>query len=502
MKDYHFQENDQDFGLTVRLDSINEKVKELKKKEDDDELGDANAFLDAFESEKFDTPAEEAEEDDGLGDTRQPEPVKRPEPVLEEEEDEEWEEEEYEEEGGIYGLGESFGLNHKTTKLIILLGILACILGFSLVRCGFHTSKEAPVTVSGEGSPMLVQADRGGGEFLVYDIAAEEGKTVLLTEETKFTDAFGRADTNGTLKDGDLVVAELDKDGETLVSVDFSGEAIQTEEATGLEVDRKARTLSNKEENISYAYSEEAIFIYEEEEIEAKDLEPCDVLQLKMVEDIVYSVEVQEYHGYIIVENADNIKDGTLKLDEEEAVPLKEGMQIAAKEGSHTVIVEGSNIEKRTDTILVEAGEEFEYDLSKAQEKVGVIIVNANVSDYKLYINGAAAESPVVLPMGEYDLVILKNGYAEWNQHVTLDQDSLTVNAELQRDIQYGTLTITADVDGAWVYINGEEYGVAPMQVNLPYGSYNVTLEKDGYADYRQTIQIQGSAATLHAAMQ
>lgn len=62
-----------------------------------------------------------------------------------------------------------------------------------------------------------------------------------------------------------------------------------------------------------------------------------------------------------------------------------------------------------------------------------------------------------MLPMGEYDLVILKNGYTEWSQHVTLDKDTLNVTAELQKDVQYGTLTVTADVDGAWVYINGED---------------------------------------------
>mgnify|MGYP002226520780 CR=1 FL=1 len=38
-----------------------------------------------------------------------------------------------------------------------------------------------------------------------------------------------------------------------------------------------------------------------------------------------------------------------------------------------------------------------------------------------------------MLPMGEYDLVILKNGYTEWSQHVTLDKDTLNVTAELQR---------------------------------------------------------------------
>ena len=68
--------------------------------------------------------------------------------------------------------------------------------------------------------------------------------------------------------------------------------------------------------------------------------------------------------------------------------PLTEGMQLAAAEGHHTVTVTGSNIETRKDAVVVEAGEETVYDLSKAQEKMGVIIINANVKDYKLYING------------------------------------------------------------------------------------------------------------------
>ena len=218
--------------------------------------------------------------------------------------------------------------------------------------------------------------------------------------------------------------------------------------------------------------------------------------------DTVWSVEVQAYHGYIVVENTDAVKNGKIQLDEAEAVPLTEGMQLAAAEGHHTVTVTGSNIETRKDAVVVEAGEETVYDLSKAQEKMGVIIINANVKDYKLYINGAAAESPAVLPMGEYDLVILKNGYTEWSQHVTLDKDTLNVTAELQKDVQYGTLTVTADVDGAWVYINGEEYGVASMQVNLPYGSYNVMLEKSGYQSYKQSIQISSQTAAIHATME
>ena len=129
MKKYHFQENEKDFGSTVRLDAINDKVKEIKKKEETDELGDANEFLNVFESEKFDDPAEtdgntedalvDTLEDadaleDALGETRRDGVF--PAPAAEEGEEDDWEDddEEYEGEGrGIFALGESFGLNKK-----------------------------------------------------------------------------------------------------------------------------------------------------------------------------------------------------------------------------------------------------------------------------------------------------------------------------------------------------------------------------------------------------
>lgn len=500
------------------MDAINDKVKEIKKKEETDELGDANEFLNVFESEKFDDPAEtdgntedalvDTLEDadaleDALGETRRDGVF--PAPAAEEGEEDDWEDddEEYEGEGrGIFALGESFGLNKKTV------GTGDCSGGACMRNRIFSGAvqlspeQDTPIVEEEAGTPLLIQTDRGDGEYLAYDIAEQERKTVFLTEKTKMTDASGRKISKASLAEGDLLAAELDEDGKTLISVDYSSNAIRTEEATGLTVNRKKRTLTNKAENLSYSYEKESVFFYDGEEIDAADLAPCDELLLKLVGDTVWSVEVQAYHGYIVVENTDAVKNGKIQLDEAEAVPLTEGMQLAAAEGHHTVTVTGSNIETRKDAVVVEAGEETVYDLSKAQEKMGVIIINANVKDYKLYINGAAAESPAVLPMGEYDLVILKNGYTEWSRHVTLDKDTLNVTAELQKDVQYGTLTVTADVDGAWVYINGEEYGVAPMQVNLPYGSYNVMLEKSGYQSYKQSIQISSQTAAIHATME
>lgn len=59
-----------------------------------------------------------------------------------------------------------------------------------------------------------------------------------------------------------------------------------------------------------------------------------------------------------------------------------------------------------------------------------------------------------------------------------------------------------ADCDGATVYINNEETGIAPMQINLPYGIYNVRVEKDGYDTYEQAIAINGPAAHVSAVLE
>ncbi|WP_337504999.1 PEGA domain-containing protein, partial [Anaerotignum lactatifermentans] len=163
----------------------------------------------------------------------------------------------------------------------------------------------------------------------------------------------------------------------------------------------------------------------------------------------------------------------------------------------------GDNIESRTDSVLVQAGETTVYDLSKAQQKMGVLAVNANVSDYKLYINGALVDSsqPSVLPFGEYDVVILKNGYKEWSQTVTLNQDAVSVNAQLETEEQLATVVINCNEADANVFINGEERGTAPLQVTLPYGTYEVEVFKDGFTSYHQTFQIQSSVVHISATL-
>jgi hypothetical protein len=96
---------------------------------------------------------------------------------------------------------------------------------------------------------------------------------------------------------------KLDKDGKTVLSVDYGNDAIQIREMTGLKADTAKKRLTGEDD--SYEYGEKALFLYEDEKISPKELEPCDLLEVKMVEDIIWSVDVLEYQAvYAMVDGA------------------------------------------------------------------------------------------------------------------------------------------------------------------------------------------------------
>lgn len=479
MKDYHFENERDEFDTTIRLDHINEKLKDLENDPPsmEGELGDKDDFLKAFESEKFDEIPRRELETEKI-------PVRK-------------------RNAEIYGGQEPDGFwNKRTIGLLTGGGFLLMLVVFLLVKVIFFGgfSGKTPVAAQEGQQPMLVESVLSGGELLVYDITAKEQKTVTMSAEAVVTDRMEAEISSSEVQEGDLLMMQLDQTGEVVLSATYGGGIFQ-EEATGLEADTEKYRLIGEDEK--YEYDERTMFRYDDEEISPEDLEPCDVLQLSGYEDTVWSVNILEYHGYIKVENKTAVKNGTFRLDEEDELPLEEVERIAVSEGSHTITVEGDNIETRKDTIFVESGEEYVYDLSKAQEKVGVLVINANVTDYKLYINGAQTDSsvPTVLPLGEYDVVILKNGYQDWNQKVVLDQDTVSVTANLEREIQYGTVVIASDVEGTVVYVDGQEIGIAPLQTTLTYGEHMIVLRKEGYPDYEHNVSVETPVLHLNATM-
>ncbi len=486
MKDYHFENNPTEFDQTIRLDTINEKVKQIEQNDmQTDDLGDKDEFLNVFQSEHLEHTEHTEPEEEVSSDTIQPNTTQ---PSV-------WEQTKAEK--NIPNLNipqpkpeEPAPFWNKKTVGLATLGCIAilmvCIGLGKMLFGGLHNDG---AVLSDAYKPMLICATLADEEFLVYDIQQQKQKTVKCTEKTEVYQKGERVFVD-TIQKGDVLVMALDKKEEVVIEAKYD-DTVKQKEITNLLVDTKNRTI--KTEHTNYMYDANTIFLYAQNNIAPSSLTQCDVLEINTIGDKIWSAEVLQYHGYLVVENKADIKNGMLQLDDQEAVPLAEISRIPVSEGEHTIRVTGDNIETHTDNILIEAGAEYPYDLSKAQEKVGVLVINANVTDYKLYINGAVVDSskPAVLPLGEYDVVILKNGYLEWNQTVTIDKDTVTIKAELQEDVQYGAVSIVCNEEGSYVRIDGVEKGVTPLQLDLPYGVYEIEVEQTGFPVYQETVEVK-----------
>ena len=96
-------------------------------------------------------------------------------------------------------------------------------------------------------------------------------------------------------------------------------------------------------------------------------------------------------------------------------------------------------------------------------------------------------------------LTILKNGYEEWNQQISLRQDTVTVSAHLEESVRYGTVVIACNEENASVIIDGVDRGTAPLQISLAYGNHEIVVQKDGFSAYRETVRVQDSVVHVRA---
>ena len=510
MKDYHFENGEgNDFDQTIRIDDINEKVKNIEQptasKEED--LGDANDFLNVFESEQLDAeenkqPKENTEEGQIAKAEELPPKAAAGEKggtaVLSEEV---FPAEQAEKETDLRDMedAEEPFWNKKTIGIVTGSCIGVLLVCFLLARMFFLGGGKGNMTHAAEARLMLVESVLSEGRLLVYDIEAEEQKTVSMTEDTYLTDEKGMEIHGDAVKIGDLLMMELDHQGIQVVSAAYGEVMEQT--LKGLTVNTEQKRLES--EDGRFPYDDHTMFLYADDVISPDRLEPCDVLTLYGTKDKVWSVRVSKYHGYIHLAHKETVKNGSLQLDQEEAIPLEEVDRLPVSEGKHTILITGDNIESRKDTILVKAGEETVYDVSETQEKRGVLVINANVSDYKLYLNGTLTDSknPAVLPFGEYDIVILKDGYEQWNQKVSLNQDTVTVTAELEKTEKegdaYGAVSFRSNLSDTEVWVDGVNMGLTPLQIDLLYGTHQVVFRKEGYTENTQTITVESSMTNV-----
>ena len=126
---------------------------------------------------------------------------------------------------------------------------------------------------------------------------------------------------------------------------------------------------------------------------------------------------------------------------------------------------------------------------------VNVKLANASqVKGAKLYLDerelGTLPMGPQQIPNGDHTLTSRRPGYATFTKKIAVNGRAQDVTATLEATA--AVLTVSSDVAGAEVYVNGRPVGTTPISdLEVPAGSVDIQVKKDGYRDGSHTVAVK-----------
>jgi hypothetical protein len=128
--------------------------------------------------------------------------------------------------------------------------------------------------------------------------------------------------------------------------------------------------------------------------------------------------------------------------------------------------------------------------------------VTSNVPGAQVYINGnPVGQAPYGQNVvgGTYEIRVTAPGYSDFQQRMNV-RSPTQVNAMLQGFSSQ--LSVSSNVDGAEVVINGNSAGRVPFVAQLPMGSYMVLVRAPGYLDFQQSVVVGNGGVQVNAFLQ
>ncbi|NMA82582.1 MAG: PEGA domain-containing protein [Epulopiscium sp.] len=358
-------------------------------------------------------------------------------------------------------------------------------------------TQDAGKTIKSLG--VIWSIDDGERSIDLYDIEKEEKLILHIGRGVELKDQYGQAMTLSKLRTGDIVQLQyVQKDNKNQVeSLRISAETWTHQNITQLQIDKEQKQIqvgSNR-----YHYNDALITRYKNQSFDLNQLDPVDQVTLTGYKNQVWLIVLEKSHGYVTVENYQQYEEGTLDIDTNISIPLKEANQIPVLEGLRKVVIQQKDKEPYITNIMVEAGKISTIKPGEVQAKTGAVELQVNVSDYDLYINGVHqmnAVQPLNLEYGEYEISIRKTDYADWSGTLSVHQPYTKVKVDLIQNAKF--IHIQTNPSGAEIYIDDNFSGYTPVSIPIKLGEHRVLIRKEGYHPKEYTINIQTDTQDVH----
>ncbi|WP_337844547.1 PEGA domain-containing protein [Thermus sp.] len=172
-------------------------------------------------------------------------------------------------------------------------------------------------------------------------------------------------------------------------------------------------------------------------------------------------------------------------------------LRLSLQEGTYRVELKSPGYEPYAAQVRVERGRETRLSAQLRPLQTGALELDSRPQGAEVYMDGRlVGRTPLrlSLPAGSYEVLLQAPGYAAYQARLEVRPgETLRLSADLL-PLQ-ATLELYLNAE-ARVFLNGEERGLARggyLRLQVPPGTYELTLVAPGYRTLVQTVQILGS---------
>ena len=332
---------------------------------------------------------------------------------------------------------------HKVT-------IIGCILlfVFMLVGCGSKVPeakpqpqggfiKIAPGAYDSADTAIVVAKHEKFKKITFLNLRKKKNYTLDYDGTTKFMDKYGAQISPSQLQEGEMVDLQFLKDEKLLSSLTVSSKIWTLDDISKFELDMSAGRMKIMDEY--YTLDDTTVVLSNGKKVEFLDINAQDVLQIKGVDHKIYSITIQEGHGYLRLANAEYFYGGWIEVGQKVIQKIEEDMLLVIPEGKHNVYLSYSGIEG-TKEVEIKRNEETLLDVSDLKKedlvKYGNLIITVDPQGAEVFIDGKPMDISRIIKAsyGLHQIMAKAEGYDTVIQYIRVKEDNATIAISLDEE--------------------------------------------------------------------
>lgn len=297
--------------------------------------------------------------------------------------------------------------------------------------------KIAPGAYDSADTAIVIAKQEKQNKITFLNLEKKRNYTLKYDGTTKFLDKYGSQISVSQLQEGEMVDVQFLKDEKLLSSLTVSSAIWTLNDISKFELDLSAGRM--KIMNEYYTLDENTVVLSGGEQVEFLDIHAEDILQIKGIDHKVYSITIQEGHGYLRLENEEYFIGGWIEVGQKVIQKIEENMLLTIPEGKYEVYLSHNGIAgvkeveiKRNTETQLDVGDLKKEDLIK----YGNLIVTVDPSTAEVSIDGKKVDTSRVIKAtyGLHQIMAKADGYDTIIQYIRVTENNATIAISLDEE--------------------------------------------------------------------